>query len=954
MSIQNPLWLLALAAVPLLVLLTVRELGRRSDRVSAGRTVAFLVLRGAAVALLVLGLAGLSLARLTDRLSLVFVLDQSRSVSATDRQSGLEVIERIRSRLGAGDTAALVRFGADARTDELDAGVPVAAEGEEVDTGATNIGEAIQDALAQAGGAGAPRIVLLTDGNENRGSAEASAGLARSMGARIFPVPLGGPPPAAPAPAAASAPAGNDVAVDGVQAPAAVRQGEAHEVTVMVRSRAPVSARVTLFRDGTPLATRTAELSPGENAVAFTGSFPGRGLHAWDAVVEAPGDPLSQNNHDRQLVEVSGPPQVLYVSRPGGSSPSLLAALAAQGISVVSRPATALPGTLAGYLPYDALIMDNVPAYGISNEKMETIAQYVRDAGGGLLMAGGDSSFGAGGYYKTPIERVLPVDMDAKSQVEVPGMSLVLVLDKSGSMGETVPTGETKLDVVKSAALAAIETLNPFDTAGVIAFDADWIWAVPLTSAGDSQKISADLATLAPGGGTVMYPALEEADRVLSASRSPLRHVILLTDGLTDAADFRALVERMQQHHITVSTVAVGDDADVELLASIARWGKGRTYATNDPRDVPRIFLTDTTLASRGLVVDKAFFPRRISAGEMLRGVPLDDVPGLEGFVLTYLKSGAEQEFAALYGAPLLASWRYGLGRTAAFTSDFRGRWSRQWLSWAQFPRLAAQLVRWIERPSDSQLLHPRLSTSRGRAFLTVDAYDSLGAFVNGMKLRAILLRPNGVRAELEVPQTAPGRYEASFPTEDTGDYVLTLAARSGDTELAPVTVGTSIAYSEEYRVQGVNTPLLDRLATETGGRVIQSATDAPGLSALLRRLPGAAGAGNEQWRLFLLGALLLFFCDIAVRRLAAPRELLGRLLSRLRALGRRTGGGVLSAPDLDGLVARAREEERNRMKKRLSGVARGGNVDPDLAAYLYIARLRSSRAAKEEGKNRG
>jgi Ca-activated chloride channel family protein len=942
MSLQSPLWLAALAAVPLLVILTVRELRRRPDLLTRGRAAAFLLLRGVAVVLLVLGLAGLALARLTDRLSVVFVLDQSRSVSAPERERALAVIEKIRARLGGGDSAALVRFGAGAQTDTLDTGASVPEEGAEVDTGATDIGEALQVGLAQARSGAPPRIVLLTDGNENRGSADAAAGVARSMGARIFPVPLGTPPAGSGVPTAA------EVAVDEVRAPPRVRQGEAHEVTVMVRSRTAVAARVTLFRDAAPLATRVQQLAPGENAVQFTGSFPQRGLHAWDAVAEAPGDELSQNNHNRQLVEVSGPPQVLYVSRPGRSSPSLLAALAAQGISADARPATALPGTLAGYLPYDALILDNVPGFGISTEKMETIAQYVRDAGGGLLMAGGDSSFGAGGYYKTPIERVLPVDMDAKSQVQVPGMSLVLVVDKSGSMGETVPTGETKLDVVKSAALAAIQSLNPFDKAGVLAFDADWLWAVPLTSAGDTEKISTELSTLSAGGGTIMFPALEEADRVLSASDSPLRHVIVLTDGLTDSADFKGLLARMEQHHITVSTVAVGDDADTELLGAIARWGKGRTYATNDPRDVPRIFLTDTTLASRGLVVDKAFFPREVSAAEMLHGLSLDGLPGLGGFVLTYMKPGAEQSFSALYGAPLLASWRYGLGRTAAFTSDFAGRWSAEWLSWSQFPRFVGQLMRWIERPSDSEVLHPRSTTSGGRASVTVDAYDSLGAFVNGLEITGILLRPDGARVELAVPQTGPGLYEAAFPTEQLGDYLLTLAARSGTTELAPLTVGTSLAYSEEYRAQGTNAALLDRLATATGGRVIRSGDDESGLSALLHREPGSAGAGGEQWRLFLLAATLLVLLDVAVRRLAAPRELLGRVLARLRSL---RGRPSLSSADLAGLVARAREEERARMKKRLSGVAREGKVDPELAAYLYIARLRSSRAAKEEGK---
>jgi uncharacterized membrane protein len=936
MSIQNPLWLIALAALPPLVLLTVRELRRRSELLTPGRAAVFLVLRAAAILCLVLGLAGFALARLSDRLSIVFLLDQSRSVSAEQRERALQVVETIRGRLARGDSATLIRFGAGAQTDALEPGVSVPQEGSDVDPGATNIGAAIQDGLAQAGTGAAPRIVLLTDGNENRGSADASAGVARSLGARIFPVPLG------------AAARGAEIEVEEVRAPARVRQSEAHEVTVMVRSRTAVTARVTLLRDAAPVAARVESLAPGENAVQFTGSFPERGLHAWDALVEAPGDGIPQNNHNRLFVEVTGVPQVLYVSRHGRTSPSLLAALSAQGISVVSKPAAALPGTLAGYLPYDALILDNVPGFGISTEKMETIAQYVRDVGGGLLMAGGDASFGAGGYYKTPIERVLPVDMDAKSQVQVPGLSLVLIVDKSGSMGATVPTGETKLDVVKSAALAAIESLNPFDKAGVLAFDADLLWAVPLTSAGDIQKITTDLSTLSAGGGTIMYPALEEADRVLSASASPLRHVILLTDGLTDAADFKGLLARMERHHITVSTVAVGDDADAELLGSIARWGRGRTYATSDARDVPRIFLTDTTLASRGLLVERSFFPREVSAAEMIRGLSLDRMPGLGGFVLTYTKPGAEQVLSALYDAPLLASWRYGLGRTAAFTSDFSGRWSASWLAWSQFPRFAAQLVRWIERPSDSLALHPRIETGGGTARVAVDAFDSLGTFLNGLQIDGILILPSGARVEVRIPQTGPGLYETAFPAEEAGDYTLTLSAHSGDSELAPLTVGTSIAYSEEYRMPGVNVALLDRLASATGGRLITSPDDEAGLSVLLHREPGSAGADSAGWRLFLLAAILFFFLDVAARRLAAPRELLGRLLSRIRSL-RGTPG--LSSADLAGLVARAREEERSKMKTRLSGIAREGKLDPDLAAYLYIARLRSSRAAREETK---
>ena len=944
MSLTSPLWLLGLLLLVPLVLLTVRALRSQAGRLTPRRAAVFLALRAAAVVLLILGLAGLALTRFSDRLSMVFLLDQSGSVPAEAREKAVRIIETIRGRLGQGDSAVLVRFAAGAETEALEPGVPVTEEGGDVEPGATNIGSALQVGLAQAGlaprgGGAATRIVLLTDGNENRGSADAAAAVARSMGARIFPVPLDAPA------------RGTEVSVEDVRAPERVRQDEAHEVIVMVQSRTAVRARVTLLRDAAPAAARIEQLSPGENAVQFTGSFPDRGLHAWDALVEAPGDGLPQNNHGRRFVEVSGAPQVLYVSRPGAGSPSLLAALSAQGISIVSKPPSALPGTLAGYLPFDALILDNVPGYGISTEKMETIARYVRDAGGGLLMAGGDASFGAGGYYKTPIERVLPVDMDAKSQMQVPGLSLVLVVDKSGSMGGSVPSGETKLDVVKSAALAAIESLNPFDRAGVIAFDADWVWAVPMTSAGDTARITADLASLTAGGGTIMYPALEEADRALSASSSPLRHVILLTDGLTDTADFQTLLERMARHHITVSTVAVGDDADAEMLAAMARWGNGRTYATSDPRDVPRIFLSDTTLASRGLLVEKSFFPREVSAAEMVRGLSLDAMPALRGFVLTYMKNGAEQVFSALYDAPLLAAWRYGLGRTAAFTSDFSGRWGASWLAWDQFPRFAAQLVRWIERPADSGVLHPRIDTGGGMARITVDAHDSLGAFVNGLEIEGILARPGGGRSEIRVPQSGPGMYEATFPADEVGDYILTLSAHRGDTELAPLTIGTSIPYSEEYRLPGVNSSLLGRLAASTGGQVITSGDDLQGLSALLHREPGSAGAGSDAGRFLLLAALLLFLLDIAVRRLAAPRELLRRIAARLQAVRPARARAGLSLEALTDMVARAREEERARMKARITGVARDGQLDPDLAAYLYIARLRSSRAAKEQGK---
>ena len=781
MRILQPAFLAIILAIPPLVYLTLRAAGRLSSSgLSIARGRAFLALRISAIVLLALGLAGIGLARMTDRIGVLFLLDESESIDSEGYSRALGLVEKVRARLSPRDEASIVRFGATAAFSAIDssasrsasarAGLDPAARGEGIDTSATDISQALQLGLAQAGGA--QRIVLLSDGNENRGSAEEAVAVARALGARIFSFPI--------VPSAAGA----EVTLDDIDAPARVRAGEPHEVRVLARSRAQAQARVSLFRDGTPMGQKIEVLQPGLTSIAFAGLLPDRGLHSYEALVESASDGLLENNIFRVFVEVTGNPQILYVTKPGQQSSALLSALTAQGIDVVVRESSALPSTLAGFLPFDAVILDNAPGYGISYEKMETIEQYVRDTGGGLLMIGGESSFGAGGYYKTPIERALPVDMDVKSQVQMPRLTLIIVADKSGSMGGTVATGETKLEVVKSAAFSAIELLSDFDRAGLLAFDANFEWTVPLTEAGNREQVANELTTLTSGGGTILYPALEEAYRVIAQSQSPLRHIIVLSDGLTNPGEFEALVGKMARDKITISTVAVGEDADKDLLARIAKWGGGRYYATSDPRNVPRIFMTETILVSRGLLIEKRFLPAPGSGSEILKGVSMAAVPPLDGFVLTYAKDGAEKVLSALYDAPLLATWRYGLGKTAAFTSDFRGRWGKSWLAWDQFSRFVAQLVRWIERPSPDEILHPRLTVRGGQGSVVVDAYDGLGAFVNGLEIRGIVLGPAREREEMEVAQTGPGLYSGRFRAERVGDYTITLSARSGESLL--------------------------------------------------------------------------------------------------------------------------------------------------------------------------
>jgi Mg-chelatase subunit ChlD len=213
-------------------------------------------------------------------------------------------------------------------------------------------------------------------------------------------------------------------------------------------------------------------------------------------------------------------------------------------------------------------VLDNVPAFQLTDAKMENIEKYVRDLGGGLWVIGGSQSYGAGGYYRTALERILPVDMRPPARLDLPHVALLFVIDKSGSMGAG-PEGGTKLDLAKAAAIAAADIMNPTDQVGIIGFDAAWDWVLPFRPVGKGEWISEKLAGLQSDGGTDLYKALVEAHRAIAAKQAAIKHVIILSDGLTDKADFAGLGQRMARDGITVSTVSVGNDADVQLMADI-------------------------------------------------------------------------------------------------------------------------------------------------------------------------------------------------------------------------------------------------------------------------------------------------------------------------------------------------------------------------------------------------
>jgi uncharacterized membrane protein len=641
-----------------------------------------------------------------------------------------------------------------------------------------------------------------------------------------------------------------------------------------------------------------------------------------------------------------GKAKVLIVYGDDGPPTELARSLTVQGLSPESRRWTELPAGLSELLQYDTVMLDNASGLGVSLAKMEAIEKYVRDGGGGLIMLGGDRSFGPGGYYRTPMERALPVNMDVPAKMTIPSLALMLVIDKSDSMGGYIgdanrggrPTqGTTKLELAKMASFSAITLLNPFDQVGLVAFNTDTEWVIPLTEAGDRERIGAKLSGLNHSGGTDVYKGLVEGFQALSQVKAMKKHLILLSDGLTPKADFEGLVRQMAQQRITISTVALGEDADKWLMSQVADWGQGRYYFANDSESVPRIFTSETILVARTLVEEHTFVPVVRQDHELLRGIDPQELPPLRGYVLAYPKPAAEVLLISDKADPVLAVWRYGLGRAAAFTADLRGRWGKAWVEWEDFGKFASQLVRWTQRKTLHQNVWVNVERHDGKSEITADLYDNQDEFINHATLTATVTVSGKASIPLPLEQTAPGRYKGNFEVPGTGEYFVTVSGVDGRGEtIEPRTTAFAIPYSAEYIPRPQNLRLLRKLADLTGGQVLHVTDGSETLGQLFQVDGGGHRPPHNLWYTLILAALVLYFFDIVARKLPPLEQWLGRfgwqLPQRWRLAGRRDGSA-------DGM-----ENPRGR-----SGAsATSGTV----AGELYVARLRG-RASQTESRSR-
>jgi uncharacterized membrane protein len=527
-----------------------------------------------------------------------------------------------------------------------------------------------------------------------------------------------------------------------------------------------------------------------------------------DAMVDIAGDTRAENNTFHQPVAVSGRPRVLYVEGHPASAHYLQSALTAEGFIVDVVDVASIPSRVEQLDNWDEIILSDVDPRTLSNAQMQSMATYVRDLGGGFVLAGGEHTYGKDGYSGTPVEALLPITF--QSDGNRPSVSMIVVLDRSSSMAE-----QQKIQLAKEATKAPIEFLQRTDHFGVLVFDYNYKWYVnPQTPVNDRESIIQSISMIGVGGDTNIYPALREAGIQMTKSEDEIKHIILLSDGHTRPDDFQGLTTRLGNAGITVSTVAVGTDSDRRLMENIATWGRGKAYYVQDPSNVPLIFIEDTVKMTGQTLHEDAFRPIVKKSADVFKGIDFSTSPLLRGYVSSKAKSTSEVLLEAFKNKPLLTRWQYGLGKSAAFMSDVKDRWAVDWLKWKGYSKFWSQLVRETMRRRDEEEFDFRVRREGKSAILSIDAVEKSGLFLNDIRSEARIIDPGQHVTVVDVPQIGPGAYEARIPLTQRGTYMFHVS--SGGVSGASSVLAYS--YPDELHFYPTDIPKLRAISAETGG----------------------------------------------------------------------------------------------------------------------------------------
>lgn len=878
-------------------------LSRRSlAGLSPGRWWAANITRCVVLLLLLLAMAGAQWNRRHDALSVIYVVDQSRSIPEKLKQDSWMFVRETSRDIRPEDRTGLLSFDADSYIEQLpqkpgpDGGLHVDRLSPPLRADRTDLAQAMRMAMAMFPQDTAKRMVVLTDANQTQGDVLTEIRTAAANNIAVDVVPL-------------RYKHRNEVMFEKLQAPAYAHLHDQIPLKLLLRSERPTTGRIMLYHDGVPVDPtgkgHRVELQPGVNPLTIRLALHHTGAHKFEARFE-PDDPTAdeivQNNVARAFTNVEGEATVLYLHHPGGDESHrleddqpLIAALESERIRVVTASAAEADMDPARLQQYSAVILANVPADAFNETQHRSLASYVRDLGGGLIMVGGDDSYGAGGWQGSAVEDVMPVRFDVDETKQIPRGALVVIMHACEMPQGNMWTTET--------CLAALKTLSRLDYFGVVDWTArGYDWAIPLRLADDKKGVERQIRKMQSSDMPDYHQPMDIALTGLKArTDASQKHVIMISDGDASAPS-PALLNKYRGAKVTVSTVSVFPHGNREIatLKDIAHRTGGKYHAianSGDEKKLPQIFIKEAKIVRRPLIREAQFQPKRRSAlSEILDGIT-GDLPTLNGYVVTTPRSPAEIDLPLVSdkGDPILAHWQRGLGRTVAFTSGWWTHWCGDWPSWPGYSKLWAQAVRWCMSQGSAANFEVMTRIEGDVGKVVIEALNKETAYLNFLQIQGNVLGPDGRARSIQLEQTGPGRYEADFPVSDSGTYLVNVHAAGGDEKPALIRTGVSVSYSQEFRQLGANETLLRQMADLAAfGRLLEGPTDQTPIFE--HNLPETV-SHQPIWHMLLALTVALFLIDVAVRRIAVDP----------RAVARRMRGFIA---DLAGRFAPGRQAE--------------------------------------------
>jgi len=829
MILRHPQFLVLLVLLPVLAWVW-RARGMRVRRAALG-------LRLLIVALLIAALVDPVLGRVAQSQgALVVLLDQSDSLGDAGKAALRSQVDAlVKAHTG---TAHVIAFGANAVAKDE----PTTLRADQTD---------IAEALAAARGLlnGAPgRVVLLSDGAQTRGDALAAA---RALDVPVDTLayqPLSRP----------------EIWIAAVEAPQTLRADEEFSVTVVVGSSAAATAQLELSEDARQLASQQVALNAGENRFIYQDRAGAPGVARFQATINGQPDIFAENNSGAATALIAPQPRVLLVESRVGAAAQIGRALRAAGVQAEVRAADRLPAQISALDDYEGVVLIDVPAGDMTLDQMATLREYVRGEGRGLVVTGGRASFTLGAYKGTPLEEALPVTMDPPPRPERPPVTLLLIIDHSLSMSNV--SGISKLDMAKESALLATESLRQEDRIGVLSFDEQQNWTVDFQVLGSGLtlgQVQERIGAITIGGGTDICAALDLGLSTLEHQPGKVRHAVIMTDGQSFRNDscgpYPDLIERARAADITLSSIAIGADADTELLQDLARWGAGRYHFAAQPEDIPRLTLIESQIASAEPQIEGDFRAQLQAPHPLLRDFTPNQIPKLTGYVGTSIKPAAELVLKSPQDDPVLATWQYGLGRAVAWTPSADAPWAEAWPNWPDYGKFWAQIIRYTLPEPDSGPLQVRATPHGDAVTIAVDALAPSGAPIDLADTAATITLPDGGARRIPLRQIAPGHYVEDLALPGDGAYAIAVTLRKDGAERSAAT-GYVQHPSAEYTPATGGAALLAQISAATGGAVLTSLAN----TSVGTATPTAA---RELWPWLLLLAALLWPLEIAVRR---------------------------------------------------------------------------------------